>query len=109
MGIKPVEVTDSDFDSKVIKSEEPVLVDFWAPWCPPCRIVAPIIEDIGERMMGKLKVCKVNVDEGQAVAQTYGIRAIPTLMLFNKGQVVKRIVGALPKGEIEKEIETVLK
>ena len=105
MGVKPMQVGDSDFESEVIKSEQPVLVDFWAPWCPPCRIVAPVVEELGERMEGRLKVCKVNVDDNPAVTQTYGIRSIPTLILFKDGQAVRRVVGALPREQIEKEIE----
>jgi thioredoxin 1 len=105
MGVKPMQVSDSDFESEVVKSEQPVLVDFWAPWCPPCRIVAPVVEELGERMEGRLKVCKVNVDDNPAVTQTYNIRSIPTLILFKDGQAVRRVVGALPREEIEKEIE----
>lgn len=109
MSGRPAEVTDSDFDEQVVKSEQPVLVDFWAPWCAPCHMVAPALEDIAERMKDTIKVCKVNVDESPGVAQTYGIRSIPTLMLFKKGQVACRIVGVRPQAEIEKEIEAAIK
>ncbi len=98
-------ITDASFDVEVLKSEIPVFVDFWATWCPPCKIVGPIVDELAEELEGKLKVCKVNVDENQQTAQTYGIKAIPTLMLFKGGSAVKTMVGALPKGEIKKEIE----
>lgn len=109
MSNEPTEVTDTDFDEQVVKSDKPVLVDFWAPWCAPCRLVTPALEDIGERMKDTLRVCKVNVDESPGVAQTYGIRSIPTLMLFKQGQVAFRIVGVRPQAEIEKEIEAAIK
>jgi thioredoxin 1 len=101
-------VTDASFDAEVLKSETPVFVDFWATWCPPCKIVGPIVDELAEEMEGKLKVCKVNVDENQQTAQTYGIRAIPTLMLFKGGSAVKTMVGAHPKDEIKREIESEL-
>ena len=109
MSAKPLEVTDTNFEAEVIKAETPVLVDFWAPWCPPCRIVGPIVEEIAEEMEGKLKVCKVNVDQSPGVAQSYEIRAVPTLILFKDGKAVKRMVGALPKDHLAKEIEAGLK
>jgi thioredoxin 1 len=105
MAVKPLDVTDSNFDSVVLKSVGPVLVDFWAPWCPPCRIVGPIVEEIAARLEGSLTVCKVNVDDNPAAAQTYAIRAVPTLILFKRGQIAKRLVGALPKADLEREIE----
>jgi thioredoxin 1 len=101
-------VTDANFDAEVLKSETPVFVDFWATWCPPCKIVGPIVDELAEEMEGKLKVCKVNVDENQQTAQAYGIKAIPTLMLFKNGGAVKTMVGAHPKEEIKKEIESEL-
>ena len=94
---KPLDVTDSTFDTEVLKSEQPVLVDFWAPWCPPCRMVGPMVEDLASRMQGRLKVCKVNVDDNPTVAQTYAIRAVPTLLVFKNGALVDRLVGAMPK------------
>ena len=109
MSSKPVEITDSDFDEQVVKSELPVLVDFWAPWCAPCRMVAPVLEDIADKKKGTIKICKVNVDENPGVAQTYGIRSIPTLILFKQGQVACRMVGVSPQAEIEKEIEAAIK
>jgi thioredoxin 1 len=109
MPVKPLNVGDADFDAEVLKSDKPVLVDFWATWCPPCRMVGPIVEDIAASMAETLKVCKVDVDHNPATAQTYAIRAVPTLLLFKKGQVVKRLVGALPKEEIEREIQAGIK
>jgi thioredoxin 1 len=106
---KLTEVTDLDWDEQVVKSDLPVLVDFWAPWCPPCVMVAPAIQSIAEKMNDTLKVCKVNVDDSPGVAQTYGIRSIPTLMLFSEGRVAFREVGVLPQAEIEKKIEAAFK
>jgi thioredoxin 1 len=108
MSDKVHNISDANFDSEVLKSETPVFVDFWATWCPPCKIVGPIVEEIAEEMEGKVKVCKVNVDENQQTAQSYGIKAIPTLMLFKNGSAVKTLVGAHPKEEIKKEIESEL-
>jgi thioredoxin 1 len=108
MSDKVHNINDANFDSEVLKSETPVFVDFWATWCPPCKIVGPIVEEIAEEMEGKVKVCKVNVDENQQTAQSYGIKAIPTLMLFKNGSAVKTLVGAHPKEEIKKEIESEL-
>jgi thioredoxin 1 len=104
MAVKPLDVTDSTFDSQVLKSDQPVLVDFWATWCPPCRLVGPIVDEIASTMTGIVKVCKVDVDRNPATAQAYAIRAVPSLLLFNKGQVVKRLVGAHPREEIEREV-----
>jgi thioredoxin 1 len=105
----PTNVTDADFDEQVVKSDRPVLVDFWAPWCAPCRMVAPALKAIAEKMKDTIKVCKVNVDENPGVAQTYGIRSIPTLMLFKEGQVAHRVVGVLPQAQIERDIEAAIK
>jgi len=106
---KPIDATDANFESEVLKASQPVLVDFWAPWCPPCRMVGPVVEDMASQMQGRLKVCKVNVDENPATAQTYGIRAVPTILLFKEGQMIKRLVGARPKDELEREVEAGLK
>jgi thioredoxin 1 len=108
MAVKPTEVTDSTFDSQVLKSDLPVLVDFWATWCPPCRIVGPIVDEIASSLAGVVKVCKVDVDQNPATAQTYAIRAVPSLLLFKKGQLVKRLVGAHPREEIEREIQAAI-
>ena len=98
-------ITDANFDAEVLKSETPVFVDFWATWCPPCKIVAPILDELAEEMDGKLKVCKVNVDENQRTAQTYQTMSIPTLLIFKNGKLVDRILGALPKQMIEQKLQ----
>ena len=90
-------VTDSSFDQEVLESELPVLVDFWAPWCGPCRMVAPVVQEIATQYSGQVKVVKVNTDENPNVASKYGIRSIPTLMIFKGGQRVDLVVGAVPK------------
>ena len=100
-------VTDTNFQAEVIESEQPVLVDFWAPWCGPCRLVAPVLEEIaGER--DDLRIVKLNVDENQETAMTFGIMAIPTMVLFRGGQEAKRIQGAMPKRRLEAELEPAL-
>ena len=98
-------VTDSSFDQDVIKSEIPVLVDFWAPWCGPCRMVAPVVEEVSQQYEGQVKVVKVNTDENPNVASKYGIRSIPTLMIFKDGQRVDMVVGAVPKTTLANTLE----
>lgn len=97
-------VTDESFKEEVLESGLPVLVDFWAPWCAPCSIVAPIVEELARDYEGKLKVCKLNVDEEPNTASQYGIMSIPTLMLFKKGEVLDQIVGAVEKKVLEEKI-----
>ena len=92
--------TDATFDAEVLKSDLPVLVDFWAPWCGPCLMVAPVIDELAEANKGKLKVVKMNVDENGQMPQTYGVTAIPTLILFKGGELKEKIVGALPKAKL---------
>jgi thioredoxin 1 len=102
------EVTDSNFQAEVIESEVPVLVDFWAPWCGPCRMVAPVVEEIAQEHGEKLKVVKLNIDENQDTAVHYNVLSIPTLMVFRNGEVAKTVVGAYPKRKLEAELEPVL-
>ena len=105
---KVLAFTDSNFELEVLKSDKPVLVDFWAVWCAPCRAVAPVIDEIATDYDGKIKVGKVNVDENQIIPGKYGIRGIPTVILFNKGQVANQIVGAAPKGLFKQMIDKVI-
>ena len=100
----PVEVTESDFDTVVLRSGLPVLVDFWAPWCGPCRMVGPIVEELSREYSGRLDVAKVNTDNNQALAARFNIMGIPTLILFKDGQPVERITGAAPKAHLEEMI-----
>ena len=100
-----IQVNDDNFQKEVLESEGLVLVDFWAPWCMPCRMLAPTIEEIAEEMEGKIKVCKMNVDESIKYPQQYGIMSIPTVMLFKNGQTVETMIGLQPKEEIIKTIQ----
>ena len=97
-------VTDKNFDQEVLKSDLPVLVDFWAEWCGPCRMVSPIVDEIAEELQGKLKVVKVNVDEAQDLAGNYQVMSIPTLLIFKDGEIVEQIVGAMSKDQLLKKI-----
>ncbi len=99
-----IEGNDFNFEQEVLKSDVPVLVDFWAPWCGPCKMVAPIVEQIAEEYQGKLKVVKLNTDENQEVSIRYGIRSIPTLGIFKNGQVVDAVIGAVPKQYLEQKL-----
>lgn len=103
-----LQVTDETFDAEVNQSSLPVLVDFWAPWCGPCRIVAPVVEKIAERYAGRLKVVKCNVDECPASATKYGIRSIPTLAMFKEGQVHDQVIGAVDEQTLAGAIDKVL-
>jgi thioredoxin 1 len=103
-----VEVKDDTFKEDVLDSELPVLVDFWAPWCGPCRMVAPVVEEIAQQYEGKVKVVKLNTDDNPQVASQYGIRSIPTLMIFKGGQRVDMVVGAVPKTTLANTLEKYL-
>jgi len=103
-----LELTDSNFDELVLKSDKPVLVDFWAEWCGPCRIVGPIVEEISKDMDGKAVVGKVDVDSNHSVSMKYGIRNIPTLLIFKNGEVVDKQVGAVPKQVLMQKLEAQL-
>lgn len=100
-----VHLTDSNFKKEVLESELPVLVDFWAAWCTPCRMIAPIIEELAKEYDNKVKIGKVDVDENSDTASRYGIMSIPTLVFFKKGRAMEQIVGALNKSELKKKIE----
>jgi len=95
--MNPIEVTDANFKNEVLESSKPVLVDFWAEWCGPCKTIAPVVEQLAKDFDGKLKVGKVDVDSNQQTAMQFGIRSIPTLLIFKNGKVVEQIVGAVPK------------
>jgi thioredoxin 1 len=100
-----VKVTDASFPQDVLNSSEPVVVDFWAEWCGPCRMIGPALEEISNEMAGKVKIAKLNVDENPQVASQFGIRSIPALMLFKDGKVVAQKIGAAPKGDLAKWIQ----
>jgi thioredoxin 1 len=102
------EVTDNNFQAEVIESDVPVLVDFWAPWCGPCRMVAPVVEEIAKERAEELKVVKLNIDENQQTAVAFNVMSIPTLIVFRHGQVAKTVIGAYPKKRLEAELEPAL-
>jgi thioredoxin 1 len=102
------DINSTNFDKEVLNSELPVLIDFWAPWCGPCRMVGPVVENLAEANQGKIRVAKINVDENQALAMQYGIRSIPTLSFFKGGEEVKRIVGAQGNAQLQKVIDEVI-
>lgn len=105
---KETTVTEETFQSTVLESSVPVLVDFWADWCPPCKMIAPILEQIAEEYDGKALVCKVNVDENQALAQKYGVMSIPTLIFFKDGEIKDQAIGALPKDQLVSRLDALL-
>jgi len=102
------EVTDSNFQAEVLEADTPVLVDFWAPWCGPCRMVAPILEEIAAERGENLKIVKLNTDENQETAAAYQVLSIPTLILFKNGQVAQTVIGAMPKKRLEEQLEPAL-
>ena len=104
----PVDVTDHSFAGEVISHPGPVLVDCWAPWCGPCRMVAPILDQLASEYVGRVKIAKLNTDENPATASGYGIQSIPTMLIFKNGKQIDRVVGALPKHEIERRLKAVL-
>lgn len=106
--MKPIEITDENFEQEVLKSNLPVLVDFWAVWCGPCKMIAPIVEQLAAEYNGKLKVGKLDVDNNQQSAIKYGVRSIPTLLIFKDGKVVETIIGAVPKPMIVNKIAPLL-
>ena len=108
MAEKAIHIKEADFDATVIKSDIPVLVDFWAPWCGPCHMIAPAVEELAAEYDGRIKVAKVNVDENPNVAARYGIRSIPTILMFKGGKVQDQVIGAVGKAELSRKLQAVL-
>ena len=106
--MKPIPVTDSNFDAEVLRVSGPVLVDFWAEWCGPCKMIAPFLEELATEMAGKVTVAKVNIDENPQTPMKYGVRGIPTVILFKGGQVAATKIGALPKSKLHEWVESML-
>lgn len=104
----PIELTDDNFEAEVLKSDKPVLVDFWAVWCGPCKMLGPTVEEISKEYEGKLKVGKLNVDDNSRMASQYGIMSIPSLLFFKGGQVVDQLVGAVPKKQLTDKLDKIL-
>ncbi len=105
---KPQNVSDKEWDAEVLSSDTPVLVDFWAPWCGPCRMVAPVVDELAEEYDGKVKFVKLNTDDNIETASKYGIRSIPTIMVFKGGEAVEQVVGFRPKSELKKSLDKAL-
>jgi len=105
---KPVVVTESNFDTVVIGSSLPVLVDFWATWCPPCKLIAPFLEEIADEFNDKAVICKVDVDQNQSLAMKYNVRSIPTLLFIKNGEIKDQVVGALPKVQLVQKLNAIL-
>jgi thioredoxin 1 len=105
---KPADVSDQEWDTQVLKSDKPVLVDFWAPWCGPCRMVAPIVEELAGEYEGKVTFYKLNTDDNVQTASKYGIRSIPTIMVFKNGEPVDQVIGFRPKSDLKRSLEKAL-
>ena len=105
---EPTVLTDDNFSAEVLNADLPVLVDFWATWCGPCRMIAPIVQELSSEYEGRAKVGKLDVDEAQKTAAEFGIRSIPTLLIFKKGKVADQLIGAVPKGQITEKLEAAL-
>ncbi len=103
-----LEISDQNFESEVIKSDLPVVIDLWAPWCGPCRMVGPVIEKLAEKYDGKVKFCKLNVDENQQTAVTYSVMSIPTLLFFKDGKVADTVIGAMPEQALKPRVDALL-
>ncbi|GIK61322.1 MAG: thioredoxin [Ignavibacteriota bacterium] len=106
--MKPVEITDENFETEVIKSDKPVLIDFWAVWCGPCKLIAPIVEELAAEYDGKVKIGKLDVDSNQQTSIKFGVRSIPTLLLFKNGNLKDTIIGAVPKSKIVEKLNAAL-
>ncbi|MGA7839211.1 MAG: thioredoxin [Ignavibacteriaceae bacterium] len=106
--MKPITISDDNFESEVLKSEQPVLIDFWAAWCGPCKMIAPVVEELAGEYDGKVKIGKLDVDNNQQTAIKYGVRSIPTLLVFKNGEVKETIIGAVPKAQIAQKLDSVI-
>jgi len=106
--MKPIEITDDNFETEVIKSDKPVLIDFWAVWCGPCKMIAPIVEELASEYDGKIKVGKLDVDSNQQTSIKFGVRSIPTLLIFKDGKLKETIIGAVPKKHLVDKLNSVL-
>lgn len=106
--MKPIEITDGNFEAEVLQSDKPVLIDFWAAWCAPCRMIAPIVVELAQEYDGKVKIGKLDVDSNQQTAIKYGVRSIPTVLIIKNGEVADTIIGALPKAAFVSKLEAVL-
>ena len=102
--MKPITITDDNFETEVMKSDKPVIIDFWAVWCGPCKMIAPVIEDLARQFDGKIKIGKLDVDSNQETAVKYGVRSIPTILFLKNGEVVETVVGAVPKSVLVDKI-----